>query len=46
VGRQIDQAVGKLQQQAKEAESRLGDRLIEAGEMLKEKPESASDAER
>ena len=41
VGKQIDQAVLDLKQKAKEAESRLGDKLIEAGKSLKEEQRSA-----
>ena len=35
-GRQIDQAVGELQRKAKKAESRFGERLIDAGKAFKE----------
>ena len=37
VGKQIDQAVVDLQAKAREAESRIGEKLIEAGKALKEK---------
>ena len=37
VGKQIDTAVADMQAKAREAESRLGDKLIEAGKALKEK---------
>ena len=40
VGRQVDQAVADLQTKAREAESRLGEKLIEAGTALKEKEAS------
>ena len=40
MGKQIDQAVLDLKQKAKEAESRLGEKLIEAGNSLKEKQEN------
>jgi hypothetical protein len=36
LGRQIDQSVEEMRRRAKEAESKLGDRLIEAGESLKQ----------
>jgi hypothetical protein len=36
LGRQIDQSVEELRRRAKEAESSLGDRLIETGEALKQ----------
>jgi hypothetical protein len=36
VGRQIDQAVSEFKEKAKEAEGRLGDRLIEAGKAIKQ----------
>ena len=36
IGKQIDQAVGELQQRANEAGAKLGDRLIETGQSLKE----------
>ena len=36
LGRQIDQSVEELRRRAKEAESKLGDRLIETGEALKQ----------
>jgi len=36
LGRQIDQSVEELRRRAKEAESKLGDRLIETGESLKQ----------
>ena len=42
MGKQIDQAVLDLKQRAKEAESRLGDKLIEAGNSLKEKQQNDS----
>ena len=40
MGKQIDQAVLDFKQRAKEAESRLGEKLIEAGNSLKEKQEN------
>ena len=40
VGKEIDQAVVGLKQKAKEAEARLGEKLIEAGNSLKEKQEN------
>lgn len=40
MGKQIDQAVLDLKQRAKEAEARLGEKLIEAGNSLKEKQEN------
>ena len=40
MGKQIDQAVLDLKQRAKEAESRLGEKLIDAGNSLKEKQEN------
>ena len=36
VGKQVDQAVLELQQRAKEAESRIGDKLIEVGKSIKQ----------
>jgi hypothetical protein len=36
IGKQIDQAVGELQQRANEAGAKLGDRLIETGQSLRE----------
>jgi len=36
LGRQIDQSVEELRRRAKEAEAKLGDRLIETGESLKQ----------
>ena len=36
IGKQIDQSVEELRRSAKEAESRLGERLIKAGESLKQ----------
>jgi hypothetical protein len=41
IGKQIDQAMVDLKQKAQEAETRLGDKLIEAGKALKEGEESA-----
>ena len=37
VGKQIDKAVADMQTKAREAESRLGEKLIEAGKTLQEK---------
>ena len=44
MGKQIDQAVVDLKQRAKEAESRLGEKLIEAGNSLKEKQQNDAGA--
>ena len=44
MGKQIDQAVLDLKQRAKEAESRLGEKLIEAGNSLKEKQQNDAGA--
>jgi hypothetical protein len=44
MGRQIDQAVLELKQRSQEAEAKLGERLIEAGKALKERPENGADA--
>lgn len=43
VGKQIDQAVLDLQQRAREAETRLGDRLIEVGKAIKEDKQDGAD---
>jgi hypothetical protein len=43
MGRQIDQAVLDLQQRAREAETRLGDRLIEVGKSIKEDKQNGAD---
>jgi hypothetical protein len=36
LGKQIDKCVEELRRSAKEAESRLGERLLQAGESLKQ----------
>lgn len=36
IGKQIDQAVGELQQRVNEAGVKVGDRLIETGQSLRE----------
>jgi hypothetical protein len=44
MGKQIDQAVLELKQRSQEAEAKLGERLIEAGKALKERPQDGADA--
>lgn len=44
MGKQIDQAVLELKQRSQEAEAKLGERLIEAGKALKERPQNGADA--
>jgi len=44
LGKQIDQAVGELKQRSQEAEAKLGERLIEAGKALKDRPENGAGA--
>jgi hypothetical protein len=44
MGKQIDQAVLELKQRSQEAEAKLGDRLIEAGKVLKDRPQNGDGA--
>jgi hypothetical protein len=43
MGRQIDEAVLDLQQRAREAETRIGDKLIEVGKSIKEDKQNGAD---